>query len=132
MTFQRNRLYNKATFFAIKTDIRYYSIIQWIYFRSCRNLLLRKVTSSIKLRVKRSLKRLESFDVTVAKPTCVQDLCSRCTAIALLKRPKMVEFLLKESVIDQIYTQKNPSSNSNHYDSPQGSQYNATMVILEV
>ena len=33
---------------------------------------------------------------------------SRRTTIALQKRPNTVEFLLKKSVIDQIYTQKSP------------------------
>ena len=31
-----------------------------------------------------------------------------------------------------IYTQKNPSSNWNHYDSPHGPQHDAIIVILEL
>ena len=52
-------------------------------------------------RVKESLKRLESFDVTVAKPTCIEDVC--VVVQQSLRWPNMVKFLLKKSVIGEIY-----------------------------
>ena len=35
------------------------------------------------------------------------------------------------TIAAQHYTQKNLSSNQNHYDSPQGHQYDASIVMFE-
>ena len=42
-------------------------------------------------RVKKSLKRLESFDMTVAKPTCIEDLCMCTTIVGSIFDQRLLE-----------------------------------------